>query len=247
MFLIGHGYAPVITIRDGNGDVAYSGPTVFLPQSSDFFSVGVVKAPDARPSQVALDGFLYPTFASINGDPVNVMGDDRNPVLSMNVWTGDLGLDDGSGQSVYLLDKAKATQVTNPDTGRPARVDLALGQTTALPDGLGTVSFDDIVPWNRLQVSQTPGTRIALTGVVLALIGLLGSLFLRPRRVWVRARRGPDGHVLVEVAALDRSGGAEVTDVLSTVVEALQPGAAPRAVTTPTRTPAPPGAPEETT
>ena len=26
VFLIGHGYAPVVTIRDGNGDVAYSGP-----------------------------------------------------------------------------------------------------------------------------------------------------------------------------------------------------------------------------
>ncbi len=31
VFLIGHGYAPVITVRDGNGDVVYSGPTIFLP------------------------------------------------------------------------------------------------------------------------------------------------------------------------------------------------------------------------
>ena len=35
VFLIGHGYAPVITIRDGNGDVAYSGPTIFLPQDAE--------------------------------------------------------------------------------------------------------------------------------------------------------------------------------------------------------------------
>ena len=35
VFLIGHGYAPVITIRDGNGDVAYSGPTVFLPEDAE--------------------------------------------------------------------------------------------------------------------------------------------------------------------------------------------------------------------
>ena len=35
VFLIGHGYAPVITVRDGNGDVAYSGPTVFLPEDAD--------------------------------------------------------------------------------------------------------------------------------------------------------------------------------------------------------------------
>ena len=27
LFLVGHGYAPVITVRDGNGNIAYSGPT----------------------------------------------------------------------------------------------------------------------------------------------------------------------------------------------------------------------------
>jgi cytochrome c biogenesis protein len=66
---------------------------------------------------------------------------------------------------------------------------------------------------------------MTLVGVVLALIGLLGSLFIRPRRVWVRARR-VDGSTLVEVAALDRSGGGELTAVLSSVVATLQP--APR-------------------
>jgi cytochrome c biogenesis protein len=60
--------------------------------------------------------------------------------------------------------------------------------------------------------------------VVLALVGLLGSLFIRPRRVWVRARRH-DGTTLVEVAALDRSGGGDLAPVLSSVVDALQPGA----------------------
>jgi cytochrome c biogenesis protein len=62
--------------------------------------------------------------------------------------------------------------------------------------------------------------------VILALIGLLGSLFIRPRRVWVRARR-VDGSTLVEVAALDRSGGGELTAVLSSVVDKLQPAAQP--------------------
>ena len=32
VFLIGHGYAPRITVRDGNGDVSYTGPVVFLPR-----------------------------------------------------------------------------------------------------------------------------------------------------------------------------------------------------------------------
>ena len=34
---------------------------------------------------------------------------------------------------------------------------------------------------------------VTLAGVVLALVGLLVSLFIRPRRVWVRARVASDG------------------------------------------------------
>jgi cytochrome c biogenesis protein len=226
VFLIGHGYAPVITVRDGDGNVAYSGPTPFLPQGPDFFSVGVVKAQDARPQQIALEGFFYPFFANVDGDPVNVMGDDKNPAIVMKVWTGDLGMDNGVSQSIYVLDKANATEVKDAD-GKPLSIELAPGQTTELPDGLGSVTFERVVPWNRVQISQTPGTRTALIGVVMALVGLLGSLFLRPRRVWVRVRRGDgegggDVGTLVEVAALDRSGGGDVGVVLSKVVDALQ-------------------------
>ena len=61
------------------------------------------------------------------------------------------------------------------------------------------------------------------TSVELALVGLLGSLFIRPRRVWVRAREDGDG-TLVEVAALDRSGGGDVSAVITDLVAAL-PGA----------------------
>src|SRR5690606_30284972 len=62
VFLIGHGYAPVITVRDGNGDIAYDGPTVFLPTDQTFASFGVIKAPDAAPKQIGLEGTFYPTF-----------------------------------------------------------------------------------------------------------------------------------------------------------------------------------------
>ena len=105
VFLIGHGYAPVITIRDGNGDLAYSGPTIFLPEDAGFRSFGVVKAPDAKPAGIGLEGLFFPTYVNIGGDPVNVMGDLKNPTLSMEAYTGDLGMDDGTPQSVYELDK----------------------------------------------------------------------------------------------------------------------------------------------
>lgn len=228
VFLIGHGYAPVITIRDGDGNIASTGPTVFLPQDQTLFSFGVVKAGGAQPGQIGLEGVLFPTFVlDSNGDPQNLMGELNNPLLSMSVYTGDLGLKDGAPQSLYILDKTKLDKLKNDD-GTDLRLDMQVGDTVELPDGLGTVTFDGIEEWNRLQISRTPGKMVALTGVVLALLGLLGSLFIRPRRLWVRARV-VNGETLVEVAALDRSGGGDVTGEIDQVVAALRDDAVPPA------------------
>jgi cytochrome c biogenesis protein len=87
------------------------------------------------------------------------------------------------------------------------------------------VTFEGLERWNKIQISRTPGKLIALTGVVAALLGLLGSLFVRPRRLWVRARRRDDGTTLVELARLDRSSGGDPEagrDELADIVAALQ-------------------------
>ena len=220
VFLIGHGYAPVITVRDGNGDVAYSGPTIFLPTDQTFRSFGVVKAPDARPRQIGLEGEFYPTYAfTEESGPFSIFGNAANPAISMLVYAGDLGMDTGEPQSIYSLDKTGVERVDKAD-GSMFRVDLAPGDEVTLPDGLGTVSFDGLERWNKVQISRTPGKFVALAGVVLALVGLLGSLFIRPRRIWVRSRRTGDGTV-VEVAGLDRSGGGDVAAEIEEIVEAL--------------------------
>jgi cytochrome c biogenesis protein len=221
VFLIGHGYAPVITVRDGEGNIAYSGPTIFLPENQSFLSFGVVKAPGAKPTGLGLEGLLYPSEVNLpDGTPVNVtgdIGDKTAAVLSLQAFKGDLGLTNGP-QSVYTLDTSRMTQVT-ASGGRA--FNLHVGDTVTLPDGLGSVTFDDVTRWNKLQISQTPFKHVALGGVILALIGLMGSLFIRPRRVWVRARETADG-TLVEVAVLDRSGNDEVGAVVSGLVAQLQ-------------------------
>ena len=220
VFLLGHGYAPHITIRDGQGQVAYSGTTAFLPERQDLTSYGVVKAPDAQPTQLALEGEFYPTYAfTMRTGPFTAFPDAKNPAISMLAYQGDLGMNNGIPQSIYKLDKTKMRVIKGPD-GKPARVDLALGSTQKLPNGLGTVSFDGLQRFVRLQVSQAPATGIILGGTVLALIGLLGSLFIRPRRIWLRTH--PDGEgTLIELAGLDRSSGGDLDqelDELKTVL-----------------------------
>jgi cytochrome c biogenesis protein len=222
IFLIGHGYAPVITVRDGSGHVAYHGPTIFLPTDQSFRSFGVVKAPDAEPTQIGLEGEFYPTvgFSRQTGSYYSLFGKPLDPLLSLLVYTGDLNMDSGAPQSIYDLDKSRTTMLTKKD-GAPFRLDLHQGQTIKLPNHLGSVTFNGLQTWNKVQISQTPGKWIALAGVVLALVGLLGSLFIRPRRVWVRARRDGDG-TLVEVAALDRSGGGDTGAVVDEIVGRLR-------------------------
>jgi cytochrome c biogenesis protein len=220
IFLIGHGYAPVVTIRDGSGHIAYSGPTIFLPENSNFLSFGVVKAPDAQPKGIGLEGLFYPTYLNVKGDPINVMGDLKNPTLSLLAYTGDLGMDNGTPQSVYVLDKSHAHLLKKPD-GSMFRVDLQRGQSIKLPEHAGTVTFDGVDRWNRIQISRTPGTGITLVGVLAALLGMLGSLFIRPRRVWVRVRRDNGGPARVELAGLDRNDGGDVAAELARIMEQL--------------------------
>ena len=62
IFLVGNGYAPNITVTDGNGDVAYSGPIIAQIQDviTNSSSV-VVKVPDAQPEQLGFVGMFLPT------------------------------------------------------------------------------------------------------------------------------------------------------------------------------------------
>ncbi len=230
VFLVGHGYAPVVTVKDGNGDVAYSGPVVFLPQDASFASYGVVKAPDARPDQLGFEGYFLPTYEfDMDRGPYSSFPDLLNPAVTLEAYAGDLGMDDGAPQSVYLIDTDDMTKLTRPG-GRMFRADLVPGRGVRLPDGKGSIELGGVQRWVKVQVSNTPGKGLALGGVVLALLGLMGSLFVRPRRTWVRVTRpddqdaGTGGRTLVEVAGLDRSSaGAGLHEEVAALAEQIVP------------------------
>jgi cytochrome c biogenesis protein len=234
VFLVGHGYAPVMTVRDGNGDVAFKGPVVFLPQDPSFASFGVLKVPDAQPEQLGFDGMFFPTYSfTMARGPFSVFPDALNPAVTLLAYHGDLGMDDGRPQSVFELDTDQMTKFRHAD-GRDFRLDLAPGKTVKLPDGLGSVRFDGWQRWVKLQVSNTPGKGVALGGVALALVGLMGSLFVRRRRAWVRVTERV-GRTYVEVAGLDRSSAGEGLD---TEVRALAAAVVPGGADTGSGTPA---------
>lgn len=217
VFLVGNGYAPVFTITDGDGDSVTS-PAVFLPTDGSYRSFGVVKASDASPTQLGFEGEFYPTYEfTPKTGPYSSFPDALAPRVSLTAYAGDLGMDTGRAQNVFVLDKSKAQQVMKPGKqgsklpGDVLRLDLEPGQTQTLPDGLGSIEFTGWQRWVKLQISDSPGEGIALGGVLAGIAGLMASLFIRPRRVWVRARR-EGGRTVVEVAGLDRSSSGEGLD-----------------------------------
>lgn len=225
VYLGPHGYAPVVTVRDGKGDVVFSGAVPFLPVDPvGLSSRGVVKVPDAAPTQLGFQGFFLPTAAfDMERGPFSTFPSPRNPRLVLNVWSGDLGLDDGVPQSVYRLDTAAMSQVREgaDPASQLITESLIVGATMKLPRDLGSLTFDGYREWVVLQLADDPGRLPALLGAVLALCGLLASLFVRPRRVWVRARRDEAGRTVVEVAALARSEGPDLAEDVDRILESV--------------------------
>ncbi|MGH8939792.1 MAG: cytochrome c biogenesis protein ResB, partial [Actinomycetes bacterium] len=184
VFLLGNGYAPVFTVRDSTGTVVFSGPVLFLPRDGNMASTGVVKVPSAQPGQLGFEGLFLPTAAlDPRRGPISTYPDTTLPRAVLTAFTGDLGLDDGRPQSVYSLDKRGLTQVRSAG-GQPIAQSLAPDTTMTLPDG-SSITFDGVRRWASLQVARNPGRGPALAAAVLALAGLLLSLFVRRRRVWV--------------------------------------------------------------
>jgi cytochrome c biogenesis protein len=223
VFLVGNGYAPVITVRDGKGNVAFSGPVPFVASDAKYTSNGVVKAPDAQPTSIGLVGFVLPTAAikASTGQPVSVFPDARNPRFIFTAYTGDLGLDSGVPRSVYVLDLTKMTQLTQ--NGRPYSSILAIGQSATLPAGAGTVTFDGLRRYAALDVRSDPTKLYVLGFALAALAGVTLSLFVRRRRVWVRAVDDGPGRTVVQVAGLARTEDAGLDDEVSAVLNSAVP------------------------
>lgn len=225
--LIGHGYAPNFTVTDGNGDVAFSGPVVFLPQDGNFASVGVVKVPDARPQRLAFEAFFFPTAVLDETGPYSVFPDALNPEVYLNAWSGPrVAQETGIPESVYTLNTAGLTPVPG-DGGEVLRARMLPGAGFALPDGLGSISFDGWDRWVKLQVSETPGNTMTLVSLLVGVTGLSVSLFVRPRRLFVRVAGG-----MALVGGLDRADAAsgldeDVAALLATVAHPVHNGGAP--------------------
>jgi cytochrome c biogenesis protein len=211
VYLIGHGYAPMIRYTDRYG-VAQTKVAPFLPDDEALTSSGVATFPDANvdpeagspgvnDAQTAFVGIYLPTMPE---DPTvgrSAFPAERDPALMLAAYQGDLGLGTGLPQSVYQLDQDQI------DSGRLRQVGetmLRPGGRWTLPDG-STVEFLGTRQWATLSVRHDPGERIVLVGAAALLVGLMVSLTGRRRRVWARVAPDAGGRSLITLGGLTRS------------------------------------------
>ena len=227
VYLIGHGFAPQVTIRMPDGSVRHDVAS-FIPQDpSTLYSEGVFKeqGPDGARRDIGVQGFFAPTPLD-NGGGVITSSSPKvdNPVLGIFVWMGDLNLN-GLPQSVYDLDTSKMAKL--------GAANLRIGQTKTFSNGV-SVTFDGWVPWVSMQVSHDPAQGYLLFAAIAMVLGLMGSLGVRRRRVWLRitaaapTRGGSTGsHTVVEVGGLARSDSGNFTVEFEALLDRLRQAAVP--------------------
>ncbi|MFD1659286.1 cytochrome c biogenesis protein ResB [Streptomyces caeni] len=221
VYLVSHGYAPVVTVRDGKGNVVFHDAVPLLPMDGNVTSQGAIKVLDGyrnaqgQQEQLGFRAIFVPTFAGAGkGTMFSQFPALDNPALALNAYHGDLGVNAGIPQNVYQLDTKKLKQFKDAK-GDILKARLLPGQTMRLPGGNGSITFEkDVKEWAGFQVVQEPGSGWALGGALAAIFGLAASLFIQRRRVWVRATTGADGVTLVEMAGLGRSESPKLPEEL---------------------------------
>ena len=206
VYLQANGYSPLVTVRDSAGLVKFEGPVPFLPQDSNLSSIGAIKVPDMDP-QIGFVSSFFPTAArdEVRGG-FSSFPELLDPRLLLSVWKGDLKMDDGVPQSIYRID--------TKDMERIGLWALSIGESYSFE--VGSITFNGVVPWVNLQVVRDPGKQYALIGSILAITGLLISLFIRQRRIWVREVGGK-----LEIAGLALNKLPGLEDEIGKMIQEL--------------------------
>ncbi|MFC7656139.1 cytochrome c biogenesis protein ResB [Pseudonocardia benzenivorans] len=159
VYLLGHGYAPQFTVTWPDGQqrtgVIQWRPvdqTTFLSEGATKFErPGVTDPAQRQDSGLAVTGLFAPT--SSGGDVVtSIYPDLRNPEVAIDVMRGDLGLDDGRGQSIFTVDQSKVDSGALKQVARANLTPASRSRSTTARRSGSTVS----PPGCRCRSATTP-------------------------------------------------------------------------------------------
>jgi cytochrome c biogenesis protein len=201
VYLLGHGFVPKVTVRMPNGTTVTKSANFVPTNTSTYLSEGVIKFPNFKNANqsIGISGIFAPSPLLDGGVLSSFSPRVNHPMLGIRVYRGNLN-DNGLPQSIYTLDTTRMRQI--------GAKNLAVGKTGAFADGV-TVRFDGWIPWASIQVSHDPAQGWLLWSALAMVVGLVGSLGVRRRRIWLRLTpaTGTDGESLtvVSVGGLARS------------------------------------------
>ncbi|MDO5727624.1 MAG: cytochrome c biogenesis protein ResB [Bowdeniella nasicola] len=223
--LSGNGYAPIVRVWDGAGAEVFAGPVPFIPEDASYRSRGVIKVPDVSENldQLGFSGAFLP-FAVDDGAGTLTSAHPSaiQPLLVLDVWHGDLGLDDGIARNAYQLHTDDLTQVVDHD-GQPYVLKLAPGERRDLPDDLGAIEFVELQRFVSLDIRHDPSTWALLGATLVTAAAMCVSLFVPRRRLWATVTSAKHATVL-EVAGLARGEDARMEAELDWLVAPVTTG-----------------------
>ncbi len=239
IYLINHGFAPTVTVTRP-GKQPTQDTEAFLPEDQNYTSEGAFSFPgvDSQPgTDIGLSGVFAPDPQIANKVVTSISPQPSQPVLALLAYKGTLN-PNGQPQSVYSLN---AEAISSGKLKQVAAKNLSVGQSITMPDGT-TVRFDGYKQWATLQVSHDPTQLFLLIAAVLMVVGLLGSIGIRRRRLWLRitpdTSGGPSERSLIAVGGLARSDSGNFSAEFIAVVERLTAAMGPPSAPLPERVPA---------
>jgi cytochrome c biogenesis protein len=231
VYLAGNGYAPVFTVTYPNGQSRTNaiqwkeddGLTYLSEGATKFDPPGITDPAELHRKQIAVTGLFAPTAAISGGIMTSVFPAPDNPGVAAMVYEGNLG-SDSDDQSIFDIDQ---TMVDSGKLKMVKQANLMLGQSMKLPDGT-TVKFDSVQRWVSLLITHDPTQSYVLVFAIALLVGLITSLVIKRRRIWVRVTPAgddePEGRTVIEVGGLartDQAGyGEEFTKLSARIIDA---------------------------
>ncbi|HEX3783364.1 MAG TPA: cytochrome c biogenesis protein ResB [Pseudonocardiaceae bacterium] len=231
VYLAGNGYAPVFTVTYPNGQQRTNviqwkedDATTYLSEGATKFDPpGITDPTELHKKQIAVTGLFAPTAAISGGVMTSTFPALNNPGVAAQIYEGNLG-SDSAEQSIFDIDQ---DMVNNGSLKLVDQANLMLGQQVTLPDGT-KVKFDAVQRWVSLMITHDPTADYVLVFAVLLLAGLVTSLVIKRRRIWVRVTPAGDGdqsgRTVIDVGGLartDQAGyGEEFTRLSARILDA---------------------------
>ncbi|MFC4375826.1 cytochrome c biogenesis protein ResB [Nocardia halotolerans] len=193
VYLQGHGFAPTFTVTFPNGETRTETLQWRPDDARTFLSSGAMRFDppggmyatdeERRENQIAIEGLFAPTALFHGSLLTSSFPRMDDPAVAVDIYRGNTGLDTGRSQSLFALDPEMIRQGR---LNKEARVNLRPGESTTLPNGT-QVTFDGAEEFVNLQVSHDPFQQWVLVSSLTMMAGLLVSLLVKRRRIWIRA------------------------------------------------------------